>query len=652
MNIDINEYKAMIDVLISASDIQFIITDENGDMLYNHGNLSLSDKDIQEISKHTEDVFRYVSSYNQLLTVEKKKLSNQKDLYCVHKKSHNIQKQLFKEFFNQLPVGVLIQTIDKKTFFANDMAINLLGEGIIEQGKEEYLLFIESTNELYPYEHLPMTLASKGQKSYVNNIEVLKENKRIPLEVISSPIYNEKNEIEYLIAIFRDISQQRAIERELQVKTEEILTTNEELSQNLEELRTTQEFMRAQTERLLKKNQLVNQFQNVLYNFTKNILPKLETTKQAQQYLSKMACQELGISQCSIWEYESESHELHIEVLYSYDVQSHLFLKHTLSEAAHPYFFQNLHTEDILIVNNVYQHVYTRTLAEEYYKQMGVISAVIVPLFVSGNFIGCVCYEQKGKIERYSEPEECYFMKSIADLLILSIETENNKKMMQELKSLNEELTSQDEELRQSMEELQSAQENLYMLNSILHQKEQKLSLYNQTLSELTVKNYAELKSLDTVFHHITENTAKAMGVERISIWKLSEDNEKITCLDLYSNHQHEAGLDIFAKDYPNYFQCLFYQESIIADDARKDPQTAEFTETYLKPLNIYSMLDYPIRLRGKTIGVICCEQVGRMVHWEQEDQTFLKSVANLISLAFEADAREKAEKTLKSIHS
>jgi GAF domain-containing protein len=442
------------------------------------------------------------------------------------------------------------------------------------------------------------------------------------------------------------------MERELQVKTEELVTSNEELSQNLEELRTTQDFMRVQTERLLRKNELVNRFQRVLYNFTRNILPKIETKKQAQQYLSKTACQELNISQCSVWKYQPESQELHLEVLYSQDVQSHLYIKNILSASEHPQFFHVLHTEDTLIVSNIQKHIHTRTLADGYYKQMGIISAIVVPLFIGGNFSGCICYEQNGNAERIFEPEERYFAKSIADLLVLSIENEINKKMMQELKSLNEELTAQDEELRQSMEELQSAQESLYILNGILHQKEQKLALYNQTLSELTLNNYTELKSLDKVFKAITKNTAHAMKVERVSIWKLSENNEKISCLDLFWNEQHESGLDIFAKDYPNYFRCLFYQEAIIADDARTDLQTAEFSESYLKPLNIYSMLDYPIRLRGQTIGVICCEQVGRITRWEQEDQTFLKSVANLISLAFEASAREQAETTLKSLHS
>ncbi len=652
MNISVNEYVELIDALLNNFTAKVVFTDKKGNLLFVKGSLLVSDHDIQQIiTKCIQDKSEYVTGKNELLTVQKKRLA-QNYVYIISQRTEHIEKQLLIEFFNQLSVGVLIQTVDRKTFLANDIAVGLLGKGIIEQDKQEYPLYVEYSNEPYPYEQLPMTLAAKGKKSHVTNIDIFKNNKRIPLEVISAPIYNSKQEIEYLIAIFRDISHQKTIERELQVKTEELITSNEELSQNLEQLRTTQEFMRVQTERLLRKNELVNRFQRVLYNFTKNILPKVETKKQAQQYLSKIACQELNISQCSIWKYEVERQELHLEVLYSQDVQSHLFIKYTLSASEHPQFFQVLHTEDTLIVSNIYKHIHTRTLADTYYKQMGIISVIAVPFFVDGNFSGCICYEQNGNIERTFEPEERYFAKSIADLLVLSIENETNKKMMQELKCLNEELIAQDEELRQSLEELQSAQESLHMLNGILHQKEQKLAIYNHTLSELTLNNYTELKSLDKVFNIFTEKTAKAMNVERVSIWKLSEDNEKITCLDLYWNNQHESGLELFAKDYPNYFRCLFYQDAIIADDARTDSQTAEFTENYLKPFNIYSMLDYPIRLRGKTIGVICCEQVGRITHWEQEDHTFLKSVANLISLTFEADAREQAEKTLKSLHS
>ncbi|MCS7029389.1 MAG: GAF domain-containing protein [Bacteroidia bacterium] len=630
---------------------KLIITRIQGEILAILGSLPIDSSDIQKIILNKSSSFEYTTADNVELIVQQYILHQAQIRYYLLKlKTTGIQKDILSQFFNQLPVGVLIQTVDRKTFLANDIAINLLGEGIINPNKQEYPLYMEYTNDIYPFSKLPMTLAAQGKKAYANDIQVLKNNTRIPLEVIAAPIYDSQ-QIQYLIAIFRDISHQKAIERELQVKTEELLTSNEELSQNLEELRTTQEFMRAQTERLLRKNDMVNRFQNVLNNFTKNILPKIETYKQAQNYLSETACKSLNISQCSIWKYNEQLQALELETLYSNEVQTHLHLRYVLTAEEHPYFFQALRVENVFISNNVYEHIYTRTLLDSYYKSMGIISVMVVPLLQSGNLIGCICYEQKGNTGRSFEPEERYFAKSIADLLVMSIESVNNKKMLAELKALNEEIISQDQELRQNMEELQTAQENLYILNNILQQKEQKLSTYNQTLSYLTLKNYAELNNLSKVFECITEETSKAMNVARVSIWKLSDDNEKISCLDLYWNSKHESGLELYAKDYPNYFRCLFYQDAIVANDARNDLQTSEFNETYLKPFDIYSMLDYPIRLRGKTIGVICCEQVGRITRWEAEDQTFLKSVANLISLAFEADARQKAENTLKSSH-
>ncbi|MCS7076952.1 MAG: GAF domain-containing protein [Bacteroidia bacterium] len=651
MKLETKECLAIIQNLLNEFVSGLIITDNEGQILTSINSLSLTSSDIESIISTQSDLFQYTTTDKRILKVQKHILpKNNLTYYLIKPKSAGIQKDILSQFFNQLPVGVLIQTLDRKTFLANDIAVNLLGEGIIDPNKKEYPLYAEYTNDLYDPKQLPMTLAAQGKKNYANNIQVLKNNLRIPLEVISAPIYNEQGQIEYLIAIFRDVSHQKAIEKELQVKTEELLTSNEELSQNLEELRTTQEFMRIQTERLLRKNNMVNRFQTSLNHFTKNTLPKIETIKQAHLHLSSEACKELNISQCSIWKYNPSLQELELETLYSHEVQTHLYLKYTLTEAEHPYFFEALHTQDILVISNVLQHVYTRTLSDTYYKQMGLISVMVVPLFQSGMLMGCICYEQNGNIERSFEPEERYFAKSIADLLILTMESIHNKKIVSELKILNEQIIAQDEELRQSLEELQSAQESLYILNNILHQKEQKLSTYNSTLSELTLKNYAELNDLIKVLQNTTELTSKAMKVERVSVWKLSEDNEKISCIDLYWNGKHEAGLDIYAKDYPNYFRCLFYQDAIVADDARYDPQTQEFRDTYLKLYDIYSMLDYPIRLRGKTIGVICCEQVGRITHWELEDQTFLKSVANFISLTFEADARQQAENRLKSL--
>ena len=54
----------------------------------------------------------------------------------------------------------------------------------------------------------------------------------------------------------------------------------------------------------------------------------------------------------------------------------------------------------------------------------------------------------------------------------------------------------------------------------------------------------------------------------------------------------------------------------IVATDAQSDPRTCEFTENYLGPFQITSMLDVPVWLDGKLAGVVCHEHIGPLREW------------------------------------
>ncbi|HBL11049.1 MAG TPA: hypothetical protein DD379_06515, partial [Cyanobacteria bacterium UBA11162] len=155
---------------------------------------------------------------------------------------------------------------------------------------------------------------------------------------------------------------------------------------------------------------------------------------------------------------------------------------------------------------------------------------------------------------------------------------------------------------------------------------------------------------LKIALQEITEATAETINVERVSIWLYDETNTKLQCLDLFEQtlKQHSAGIELGNIDYPTYFQSLSQEQLIAADDAHTDPRTQEFSEFYLTPLGIMSMLDAPIRLGGQTVGVLCNEQVGNPRHWTAEDQNFARSIADLISLVLEAGERERAETALR----
>lgn len=139
------------------------------------------------------------------------------------------------------------------------------------------------------------------------------------------------------------------------------------------------------------------------------------------------------------------------------------------------------------------------------------------------------------------------------------------------------------------------------------------------------------------------ETTAETLAVERVSVWLYNPPQSQLTCLDLYERtaQQHTSGLALRVADFPIYFNALNQDGFIDAPEVQTDARTIEMANSYLIPLNVRSMLVLPIQVAGQTVGTICCEQVGSRREWQPEDQTFLYSVASLISLALESDTMQ-----------
>jgi PAS domain S-box-containing protein len=159
--------------------------------------------------------------------------------------------------------------------------------------------------------------------------------------------------------------------------------------------------------------------------------------------------------------------------------------------------------------------------------------------------------------------------------------------------------------------------------------------------------------SLVDAFRTITEASAKTLEVSRVSIWRYSADRTMIECLNLYDLESdcHTLGVILYATDYPAYFQSLVDLELIVADNARENPYTSEFSEGYLTPLGITSMIDAPIRFGSEVQYVMCHEHVGPARNWTADEKTFVIAVANLVSLALEANERVRAEKEVLKSH-
>lgn len=172
----------------------------------------------------------------------------------------------------------------------------------------------------------------------------------------------------------------------------------------------------------------------------------------------------------------------------------------------------------------------------------------------------------------------------------------------------------------------------------------------SQTLVELARSKIFQQGNLNAVLREITETTARTLLVQRVGVWLYNQERSKIECIDLYdvSTKEHSFGNSLSQKNYPAYFQALEEERTIAANDARNDTRTKELSESYLSVLGITSLLDAPIWLEGRLVGVVCHEHIGESRQWTLEEETFAGSIADFVTLAIEASERNVVQEALR----
>lgn len=168
--------------------------------------------------------------------------------------------------------------------------------------------------------------------------------------------------------------------------------------------------------------------------------------------------------------------------------------------------------------------------------------------------------------------------------------------------------------------------------------------------ARLSRGGYFKEASLDITLSLLTEAAGQMSGIERTSIWALTDQSRELRCLELYelSRQRHSSGGGLRADDFPAYFSALAGEEPIVADEAYLHPSTAELAGEYLSGHGVVALLDTPIHIRGELQGVLRFEQVGVGQPWTTEHRLFAHAVANLVTLALveheAAEARRQAQ--------
>lgn len=137
------------------------------------------------------------------------------------------ERRLFR-FMENLPVGIVIMTTSGELYLINRAARELLDREVdpaVELGalSEVFQVYRTGTAELYPVDRIPAFRALSGERVHVDDMEIRRADRAIPIEVWASPVRNDQGKITHVVAAFMDISERRQAEVEQSLLEHQLL---------------------------------------------------------------------------------------------------------------------------------------------------------------------------------------------------------------------------------------------------------------------------------------------------------------------------------------------------------------------------------------------------------------------------------------------
>ncbi len=175
--------------------------------------------------------------------------------------------------------------------------------------------------------------------------------------------------------------------------------------------------------------------------------------------------------------------------------------------------------------------------------------------------------------------------------------------------------------------------------------------LFEQSRLQLARLHAGNGTSLREVWQQLATLVAGALDVDRVGVWVLVDEDRALRCRYLFqrSSRQEFQGAVLRMQDFPEYFAAIQARRTLPAADAQSSGLTQELSESYLLPLGITSMLDAPIYIQGKVVGVVCHEHTGPVREWSGAESDFASAVADNIARLYQEQEQQHAQTALRA---
>jgi two-component sensor histidine kinase len=179
-----------------------------------------------------------------------------------------------------------------------------------------------------------------------------------------------------------------------------------------------------------------------------------------------------------------------------------------------------------------------------------------------------------------------------------------------------------------------------------MHTIDDQIDLLSE-LDNISKIHIIERDDIDQLMWEFSTRIVRSLRIERISAWILDHKKESLVSIGEYDHRTRKLTKEtvLYKNDFPVYFEGLIENKIILAPNIYTHDLTRELTELYSTPNNIISLLDIPLRIDGKLIGVLCFEKTGeKEKHFTHAEQSFAFSCATVLASNLEARRRRAVQ--------
>ncbi|NOU10566.1 MAG: PAS domain S-box protein [Nitrospira sp.] len=335
------------------------------------------------------------------------------DLYAQLKQSSDTQlaqeRNKLQAVVHSLGDGLCVVDSDWKIRMTNQQAEKLFSGTaealcgrpvyqMISPGPEEYRDECLITDATFP------PLASGEPYRTDDGLLVSSDGQLVSISLVVTPMSLD-GAVTGAVLVFRDISQQKQLEREQQ-----------------------------RTEGLLRR------IQTGLSELAKNPQIYGGNVQDAFHTITRLATECLHVERVSIWFFTQDRSAIHCADLYQLAIQEHS-RGIELMATDYPKYFQELDFERIVAADDAQADPRTSEFTATYLAPLGITSMLDVPIRSEGRMVGVICHEHIG-LTRHWTLEEQHFATSVANTVALAIESADRRKVEQALRTSEGRLTT------------------------------------------------------------------------------------------------------------------------------------------------------------------------------------------------------------------